>query len=169
MAHGNDGLHQAYSPLQKASHWGLAVLCVLAFPTASAIQQAQVGRVFGLKASEFDLLLSAAHEWIGWLVLLLGALLLGSRFVQGAPALPTGMKRWQRALAYTAHAAIYFGLFALVASGATAMYFNGRFAFVHVQLSRIGIGLIALHLVAVVWHQLIRNDNLLGRLMPTRK
>ena len=79
------------------------------------------------------------------------------------------MRLWQRALAYAAHAAIYFGLLALVASGAVAMYLSGRFAFLHIALAKAGVGLISLHLVAVFWHQTVRRDDLLERLMPARR
>jgi cytochrome b561 len=161
--------NRGYSPLQKASHWGLALLCVAEFPTAGGIQRGHLGHAFGIKPSTIDSLLATAHEWAGWLILVLGALLLFSRVFHGAPKLPHGMRFWQRALAYMGHSTIYLGLFALVASGAAAMYLSGRLAFVHIALSQIGVALISLHLVAVFWHQLVRRDDLLERLMPARR
>ena len=161
-------LNRGYSPLQKASHWGLALLCVAEFPTAGGIRRGHLGHAFGIKPSTIDSLLATAHEWAGWLILVLGALLLFSRVFQGAPKLPHGMRFWQRALAHVGHSAIYLGLFALVASGVAAMYLSGRFAFIHIGLSTIGVALIALHVAAVLWHQLLRRDELLERLMPAR-
>jgi len=160
---------RTYSSLQKASHWGLALLCVLEFPTAAGIQRAHLGHAFGIKASGWDSFMAVGHEWGGWLILILALLLLFGRLFQGAPRLPPGMRFWQRALAHAAHAAIYFGLLALVASGAVAMYLSGRLAFVHIALSKAGVGLISLHLVGVLWHQTIRRDDLLERLMPARR
>lgn len=160
---------ELYSSLQKASHWGLALLCVLEFPTAAGIQRAHLGHAFGIKASAWDSFMAVGHEWGGWLILILTLLLLLGRFFHGAPRLPPGMRFWQRALAHAAHAAIYLGLLALVASGAVAMYLSGRFAFVHIALSQAGVGLILLHLVAVFWHQTIRRDDLLERLMPAKR
>ena len=160
---------RAYSSLQKAIHWGLVLLCVLEFPTAAGIQRAHLGHAFGIKASGWDSFMAVGHEWGGWLILILALLLLFGRLFHGAPRLPPGMRFWQRALAYSAHAAIYIGLLALVASGAAAMYLSGRFAFAHIALSKAGVGLISLHLVAVFWHQTIRRDELLERLMPARR
>ncbi|WP_431192349.1 cytochrome b [Rhodopirellula bahusiensis] len=158
-----------YSTLQMASHWALAVLCVVEFPTAFAIVRAHLGHAFGIKASPFDLFLANIHEWAGWAILLLTVLLLLDRFVRGAPKLPSGMSLWQRTIAHGAHAAIYLCLFALVASGAVAMYLSAKLALFHITLTKVGIGLISLHLAGVVWHQLVRRDGLLKRLMPTRR
>jgi len=160
---------QTYSSFQKASHWMLALLCFFEFPTAVGLQRSHLGHPFGIKASTWDRFLAGSHEWAGWLILILGTFLFVSRFFHGAPPLPSGMRLWQRLLAYTSHAAIYLGLFGLVASGATAMYFSGRFSFVHVTLAKVGIGLISLHVAAVLWHQLFRGDDLLKRLLPSRK
>jgi cytochrome b561 len=168
-AQGLSGHERSHSSLQKGSHWGLALLCLVEFPTAEAIQRGHLGHTFGIRPSTIDSLLATTHEWTGWLILVLVTLLLASRVLEGAPRLPDGMKPWQRLLAYAAHAAIYLGLFALVASGAAAMYFSGRLAFIHIVLSQIGVALIALHVVAALWHQLVRRDDLLERLMPARR
>lgn len=157
---------QEYSLLQKSCHWAIALLCVAEFPTAAGIQRGHLGHVFGIKAPALDLLLAVAHEWSGWLILTLTGVLIISRFVRGAPRLPHGMQLWQRWAAYTSHAAIYLGLLALVASGAGAMYLNGRLAFLHIALAKLGIGLVAIHAAAALWHQLIRRDRLLERMLP---
>lgn len=160
---------RTYSSFQKANHWTLALLCFLEFPTAVGLQRAHLGHAFGIKASSWDRFLAVSHEWAGWLILILGTLLLLSRVFQGAPPLPPGMRLWQRLLAYTSHTAIYLGLIGLVASGATAMYFSGTLSFVHVTLAKVGIGLISLHVAAALWHQLFRGDGLLKRLLPGRR
>jgi cytochrome b561 len=149
-------------------HWAIAVLCVSEFPTAAGIQRSHLGHVFGIKAPPVDLLRAAAHEWSGWLILGLTALLLVSRAIEGAPKLPDDMRRWQRWAAHAAHVAIYLGLVALVASGAAAMYLDGRYAFVHIALTRAGISLIAIHVAAALWHQFVRGDRLLNRMLWTR-
>lgn len=125
-----------------------------------------MGHMFGIKPRVMDLLQAAVHEWSGWLIFVLVAALLVSRILRGAPRLPDGMQLWQRWAAYTSHAAIYLGLLSLVASGAWAMYLNGRFAFAHIALAKIGIGLVAIHAAAALWHQLIRRDGLLERMLP---
>jgi cytochrome b561 len=157
---------QDYSILQKTCHWTIALLCVAEFPTAEGIRRSHMGHVFGIKAPAIDLFRAAAHEWGGWTILVLVLLLLTDRVLRGAPSLPDSMKPWQRWAAYLAHTAIYLGLFALVASGAVAMYFDGRIAFLHIALARIGVGLIAIHVAAALWHQIIRRDGLMERMLP---
>lgn len=155
-----------YSAVQKASHWAIAALCLLEFPTAWSIQKAHLGHAFGIKPPPLDQILALSHEWLGWLILLLGGLLLGSRLIKGAPSLPSGMKSWQRAIACASHSAIYLALPALVGSGFIAMYGNARLAYIHIALTKLGIALIGLHVAAVIWHQFIRRDGLLMRMLP---
>lgn len=155
-----------YSLLQAMAHWAIAFLCVVAFPSAGAIHKAHIGAVFGIRVGPVDRLMASAHEWGGWFVLALTLFLALSRLWEGAPLLPGGMSTWQRWAAHATHGAIYAGLMALVGSGAFAMYADGRLSFVHVALAQLGIGLIALHVAAVGWHQMIRRDGLLWRMLP---
>jgi cytochrome b561 len=157
-------LREAYSALQIVCHWTISVLCVLAFPTAGAIRKLHMGHVFGIRGSTLDQIMARTHEWGGWLVLVLTMLLLFGRLRGKTPPLPTGMSTWQRWAAYGAHFAIYAGLFALVASGATAMYDAGKLGSLHVTLTKLGIGLIGIHAAAVLWHQFVRRDRLLWRM-----
>lgn len=159
----------SYSNVQKAIHWGVAVLCVAEFPTAAGIQKRHLGHVFGIKAPTVDLVRAATHEWAGYLVFGLTVLLLLCRTIEGAPPLPAGMRPWERWAAHVAHAAIYLGLFVLVVSGMAAMYVDGRFVFVHMTLTNLGIGLIAIHVAAALWHQFIRRDHLLDRMLRSSK
>jgi cytochrome b561 len=79
------------------------------------------------------------------------------------------MQLWQRGVAHLVHAAIYLGLLALVASGGAAMYLDGRLAFLHITLANIGVGLIAIHVAAALWHQVLRRDGLIERMLPARR
>jgi cytochrome b561 len=160
---------QYYSTRQKISHWIIVILCVLEFPTAEGIRKSHAGHAFGVKAPLLDQLGAAVHEWGGWLILALVAVLIVSRFVVGAPRLPSGMRSWQRLFAHFVHTAIYLGLVALVASGVVAMYVSGRYAFLHILLAKAGIGLISVHVAAALWHQFIRRDHLLTAMLPSRK
>ncbi len=168
MASGEAENRTQYSAIQKAAHWALAILCVFAFPTAIGIQRAHIGHAFGIEPPLKDYLMAIAHEWTGWLILGLAALLLEARLLQGAPKLPPDMRLWQRLLAHANHVALYFGVFALVVSGFAAMYVSGKFVFLHMALTQLGVALVSLHLLAVLWHHLFRRDNLLERLMPNR-
>lgn len=160
---------QYYSPFQKFSHWTIAVLCVIEFATAEGIRKSHIGHAFGVKAPFWIQLRGAVHEWGGWLVLGLAIALVVSKIRQGTPALPADMPLWQRLSANLAHAAIYLGLVALVASGVAALHISGRYAPLHIGLANWGTALIAIHVAAALWHQYMRKDHVLERMWPKRK
>ena len=155
-----------YSFMQKAAHWVLLGLCISQFPTAYAIQRTHMAGPFGIKPAPLDLFLHKVHAWSGWTILMLAIILLAIRLVRGAPALPHGLSVWQRWFAYTAHASLYGFILALVVTGTGAMYVARGFAPIHITLTKFGIALVLLHVLAVVWHQIIRRDGLLLRMMP---
>lgn len=161
-------LRQSYSLTQILLHWTIVGLCVIEFNSAEAIRRAHMGHVFGIPGTALDQTLAVAHEWGGWLLLFLVLLLIATRIVYGVPTLPSGMRAWQRWLAKGAHSAIYVALVALVASGATALYDGGQFATLHVTLTKVGIALIVIHAFAVMWHQIVRRDQLFWRMWPWR-
>ncbi len=152
--------------MQKAAHWVLFGLCISQFPTAYAIQRTHMGGPFGIKPAPLDLFLHKVHAWSGWTILALAIILLVVRLVRGAPALPRGMSAWQRWLAHAAHAGLYGFIFALAVTGTGAMYVARGFAPIHIALTNFGIALVLLHVLAVIWHQIVRRDSLLLRMMP---
>ena len=160
---------QAYSFGQKFCHWTILVLCVVQFPTAGGIQRTHHVNPFGIKPAPLDLALHKVHAWSGWAILLLAAVLLLLRILRGAPALPQGMNIAERGLARIGHVALYGGTFILVTTGTLAAYFSPHFAPMHVVFTYVGIGLVFLHAAAAFWHQFIRHDNLLSRMLPRRE
>ena len=158
-----------YSPMQKAAHWLIVLLCLSQFPTAWAIQRTHIAHPFGLRPEPLDLFLHKVHAWSGWTILLLAMVLVALRAVRGASELPHGTKIWQRCLALLGHLSLYAGIAVLAVTGTGAMYLSQRFAPVHILLVNLGIALVLLHVAAVVWHQAIRRDGLLWRMMPNRK
>ena len=58
------------------------------------------------------------------------------------------------------------GLLVLVGGGDAAMHVDGRFGFPHAFFTKIGAGLISLHIGTVAWHQFIRRDDILGWMLP---
>jgi cytochrome b561 len=158
-----------YSPMQKAAHWLTVLFCLSQFPTAWAIQRTHVAHRFGFSPDPFDLFLHKIHAWSGWAIFLLAMALVALRAIRGAPELPHGMPIWQRCLARLAHFSLYAGIAVLAATGTGAMYFSQRFVPIHILLVNLGIGLVLLHVIAVIWHQAVRGDGLLWRMMPKRK
>lgn len=157
-----------YSALQKFAHWLLLGLCITQFPTAYAIHRTHEASHRGDVPAAFDMVLHQVHAWSGWTILLLATTLLAARLLRGAPPLPDGMSAWQRRIAHAAHAGLYGLILALAATGTGAMYIWRGFAPVHVALLNAAIVLVTLHVAAVIWHQMIRRDGLLLRMLPQR-
>jgi cytochrome b561 len=155
-----------YSFIQKAAHWSILGLCILQYPTAEAIQRTHAVNPFGLKPAPLDLFLHKVHAWSGWTILLLAVVLLGMRLFRGAPRLPPTMAAWQRRFAYATHFCLHAGILALAVTGTGTMYLSQGFAPLHILLTKIGLGLVALHAAAALWHQFIIRDALLQRMMP---
>ena len=159
----------SYSAVQKTAHWLIVFLCPSQFPTAWAIQRTHIGHPFGLRPAPLDLFLHKVHAWSGWAILLLAMILLALRLFRGTPEHLHGTIAWQRRLAHVTYFFLYAGIIALVVTGTGTMYFSQRFAPVHILLVKFGIALVLLHVAAAVWHQAIRRDGLLWRMLPNRR
>lgn len=159
-------MRDGYTRLGKSAHWVILLLCILQFPTAKAIQRTHMGHPFGIKPSDLDLFLHQVHLYSGWIVGGLAFLLLIQRIRRRAPLLPDGMRRWQRATAHTGHLLLYACLAALVVTGTVTSYFSGSFAAPHRILTKIGMVLVGVHVVAAAWHQFVRRDALMWRMVP---
>ncbi len=159
---------RSYSPLAKAAHWLLLLLCIVQFPTARAIDRTHtVGdHPFGLQPSAWDLFLHQVHAWSGWAIGGLALILFVGRLLRRAPDLPTGMRPWQRRVAEVSHFLLYGCLAGLVVTGTGAMYLWRGFGPIHTVLTQFGIALVAGHVAATLWHQFVRRDGLLLRLLP---
>jgi cytochrome b561 len=158
----------SYSPVQKIAHWLIVALSLSQFPTAWAIQRTHVGHPFGIRPSQVDLFLHKIHAWSGWTILLLAMILVACRVARGVPPLPHETPIWQRRMARAAHSFLYAGIVSLAVTGTGAMYLSQRFAPIHVLLVKLGIALVLLHVAAALWHQAVRRDGLLWRMLPQR-
>jgi cytochrome b561 len=142
-------------------------------------------------ATTFDLF--QFHKSLGFLSFAFLLLRLGMRFAHPMPQKPPTMPRWERNLAGLTHATFYLLLLVAVMSGwllASAaiivipMRFFGlleipalvgpdaaleaKMAFLHYAVSRLLIGLIALHAAAALKHHFIDRDDVLRRMITFR-
>jgi cytochrome b561 len=155
-----------YGGLARAAHWTILLLCIAQFPTSAAIHRTHAANPFGLEPAPVDLFLHQVHAWAGWTAGGLAAVLLAHRLLGRSPALPQGMASWQRKAALAGHLLLYGCLAGLVVTGTMTMYLTRAAAPIHSVLTWIGIALVAAHSVAAVWHEVVRRDGLLGRMLP---
>ena len=73
---------------------------------------------------------------------------------------------WRRRAAQAGHLLLYGCLAGLVVTGTATMYLTQATAPIHRVLTWIGIGLVLVHAVAAVWHEIVLRDGVLLRLFP---
>lgn len=152
-----------YSRAQIRLHWAVAVLIVAQVVLSDGISTAwrEVSR--GVEVSPTFLI--AAHVIGGILVLAFALWRLMLRARRGVPAPIAGQPRAQVLAGEAVHYALY-GLMVLVPLSGMAAWFGGvaAAADAHEVLKTVLIALVALHILAALYHQVVRKDGLLLRM-----
>jgi cytochrome b561 len=171
-----------YHAAAKALHW----LTALAVFGLLGIGLWMTGLPIGLQ----KLQVYNWHKWIGLVVLMLTALRLLWRWRHPPPPLPDAVTHWERALAPVGHWALLILLLAMPASGwlmssaagVSVSWFGvlplpnlvsphpdlfEALRTVHYVLSRCLIVVVALHVVAVLHHDVLRRDGIFRRMWPS--
>jgi cytochrome b561 len=175
------GAERTYHPVAKALHWTVALLVL----GLLAIGLWMVGLPLGLP----KLQAYAWHKWIGLTVLVLTVLRLLWRWRSPPPPLPPTIARWELALAPLAHWTLLALLIAMPvtgwlmssAAGVAVVWFGvlplpdlvprdqqlfAALRTTHHILSRVLMVTIALHLAAVLRHDVLRRDGIFRRMSP---
>jgi cytochrome b561 len=170
-----------YHPVAMALHWitALAVLGMLGLGLWMT----------GLPLGLTKLYAYNWHKWIGVIVLVLTVSRLLWRWRHPPPPLPAAVARWQAVLAPLAHWALLLLLLAMPMSGwlmssaaGVSVFWFGYIPLpdlvprdpalfealrtTHHALSRLLIAVLALHIAAVVHHDLLRRDGVFRRMWP---
>ena len=155
-----------YSLLQKALHWLVVAILVVQLATSSAIERSHTAHHQGVEPDPWDLLLHEVHTYGGLAVFCIVALRILLRIVGGVSADTRDQARLLRIAATANHVLLYGVLLALPVSGVAARYFDFvYYGPIHVALTRLLLVLILLHVVAALWHLLIRRDEVFGRML----
>ena len=155
-----------YGTLAKALHW-LVAIGVFALIWLG-LQQSGMDR--GPERQEIRDL----HGSIAIVVFVLMSIRLVWRFLNEVPAHPTGTPAWQRAAAGIVHWGLYLTVFVQITAGAMTVATGGR-ALDFFGLARPSIGgavavevlivlLLAVHVIAALYHQFIAKDGVLRRM-----
>lgn len=170
-----------YTMTARSLHW-LTALLVLGM-IAVGLWMVQ------LPISLTKLYVYAWHKWIGLTILVLAALRLLWRIFHPAPPLPGTIAGWERRLAPWVHAALLLLLLAMPisgwlmssAGGVSVVWFgvlplpdlvprDGEtftiLRTLHYGLAWTLIGLLALHVTAVLHHDVLRRDGVFRRMSP---
>jgi cytochrome b561 len=153
-----------YAKAQIWLHWAIAVLILGSFLTHEAMKDALRAAIRGEVAGG---LAANAHQALGLTILLLALVRIALRLTHGAPPHPPGMPPLMQRAAQATHLAIYALLLAIPASGMAAWSRLSRdIGDVHETLFGLLAALVALHVAAAVFHQVVLKDGLMRRMMP---
>lgn len=148
-------------------HWLVALLVLVQFAT---------GWVWGFfeRGSEPRFYLFRTHITLGSAILALAVARIGWRLTHPAPPLPEGMSRLQRIAAHAGHGLLYLAILVQPALGLLAISAFGKMLGrwprdAHNLGAKLILAIVILHVAAVVWHQFIRKDGLLARMLPARR
>lgn len=183
-----------YTQVAIALHWVIALAIVLQLVSGlwmtSAIHE-KANQSLAFQTYQW-------HKSLGLCVLMLSLLRLIWRIAHPAPALPAGMKRWQRIAACGTHVLFYIIMIGMPLLGwimvssskfGLPTFIFGLFEWPHLPLANLPnkesisqlstkahetvafglIGLIGLHIGAALQHQFLLRDGLLVRMIPWLK
>ncbi|GGL60332.1 cytochrome b [Wenxinia marina] len=150
-----------YSRAQIALHWTVAILVVATWLLHDRMEEAFDARMDGDGVGALPL-----HAWLGLTVLALTLIRLALRLTRGVPPPPADDPPAMQAAANWTHRLIYLLLIAIPAGGAVAWFGQVEDAGdVHGTIANI-LMIIALgHALVALWHQYVKKDGLLRRMM----
>ena len=153
----------SYDRVSKILHWLVAALVVVQFATGWSWGYFERG-------SEPRFYLFRSHLFSGYAILALAVMRIGWRLKHRSPPMPAGMSRATVIAAKSTHGLLYLAILLQPILGILTISALGRQlgwpGSVHVALSFVIAGIIALHIAAALWHQFVRKDNLLLRMLP---
>lgn len=179
----NNSEHR-FGVMAQLFHWGMLALFVALYLSAEVMQEMPKGddkwALYGL------------HKSLGVTALLLFFLRLGWRMATPPPATAGSDPAWQQRLAGVVHLLLYLAMLVMPVSGYLMSMGHGyavewfglwslpdlvgeseplaeRAKRVHIVASYAFYGLLAAHLAGVFWHQFVKRDNLLARMLPARQ
>ncbi|WP_374602028.1 cytochrome b [Arenimonas sp.] len=176
-----NSLRSRYAPSRRALHWGIALLMVLAYVFI-------LGRENFERGSEARLAMVQAHFWIGIAILALMLPRLLLFFSRPAPAVQPPLPAWQAIPAKGIHLLLYAMLVAQPVLGLLTAWTDGkelllpftqvvvpallapdealahRFEDLHELIGTAFYWVVGLHVVAALYHHVIRRDDTLRRM-----
>jgi cytochrome b561 len=161
-----DGTVAKYSLAQIVLHWTVVLLVFVQYATSGSIARTHEVSLKGLTVDPMDHFLHSVHNRSGMLILALMLLRLGLRYWKGVPPPPPGQPPALERVANIVHVALYACLIMQAVTGIIASYIWWPASAVHRPLFYIFAALAALHVFAAFWHQWVRRDGLLRRMMP---
>lgn len=170
-----------YAPVLRRLHWLMAILIALAY---LAMEQ----RGLFARGTPARFAMVQSHYWIGLAIFVLAWWRIVQRRRLGAPAITPALPRLQSALGTITHLALYAFFIVMPILGISAAWLDGKSVFIpftqlaippllaeseqwahtiedlHGQIGEIFYWVIGLHIVAALFHHVVRRDDTLRRM-----
>jgi cytochrome b561 len=170
-----------YAPVLRRLHWLMAVLIALGY---LAIEQ----RGFFERGSTARYAMVQSHYWIGLTVFVLAWWRIAQRRRFGAPAITPALPGWQAGIGTLMHVLLYVFFIAMPIMGLATAWLDGKSVFLpfteialpallapdellaktmedlHGQVGEIFYWIIGFHVVAAIYHHVVRRDDTLRRM-----
>ena len=153
-----------YSIYQIGLHWLIAALVIAQLFIGESMSAVVEAAEEGEPVSALDARLADLHYYFGIAVLVLVAVRLTLRLMNGAPP-PPDMSGPLELAGKVSHWLFYALLVLVPVTGLLGYYFGDPFGEIHAWSKPVFIGLIALHVAAALYHQFWRKDGLLTRML----
>lgn len=170
-----------FGPLAKTFHWLTLLLLIGSFSIALSMT--------AMPLSPRKLELYSWHKWVGVTIFLLTVLRLGWRLAAGVPPPPATSPPWQRRLASLSHGAlyailivmpltgwimssalnlplVYLGLIHVPSPFGVDRALGEALKTVHFSLAVTLLALVAVHILAALYHHIVLHDDVLRRMLP---
>jgi len=188
-----------YSAPARFLHWSVAALVIAALPLGFIIADRYETNVpDGPGKAQFEAtteLLSSSHKLIGLIILALMVLRLGYRLINGAPRPEPTLAGWEKGLSHAVHWALYLLLIVVPIGGYLGISYGDYLTIFGVKIPGLialhdgdnhdkisemifkyhGIGatvimwLAGFHIVAALYHRLVKKDAVVARMAPGRQ
>lgn len=181
-----------WGKIAKVLHWTIAAIILVQVPLGFVMADAHGQSMKDPSILPYVLKLAMVHNTLGFIVLILAAFRLGWRVSQPTPDLPAALETYQRWLARATHIFLYVLLFAFPLSGWAALSALGEFPIfffgwdsvwpivekvglrdqygfiffrdIHHLCWQVGGAILGLHILAALWHHLVKKDGTLRRM-----
>jgi cytochrome b561 len=185
---------KSWGLISRSFHWLTVLLILIQIPLGFYMVEAyEIYKVDYVDDTDF-MRASLLHNTLGFILLFVVVARLGWRVTQLTPDLPDALLNYQRLLAKLTHVIFYGLLLIYPLSGWAALsayqfdfpiFFFGWdsvpgivpsvkegaqfdyefFADIHKTCWKFGAALLSLHVAAAIWHQYVRQDGLLNRMI----
>ncbi|HEY6640537.1 cytochrome b [Povalibacter sp.] len=180
--------------LAKSFHWVTALMIAVIVPVGYVMTSTYELQVTNQQMLAVNIALSKIHHTLGLLILIPVVLRLGWRLKQTTPDDPPGLVAYQRVLAKLNHVFLYVLLLLVPLSGWAALSVFGElpiyffwmegvpgilpklplghtfgysfFGRMHAYAIYVGGVVLALHIIAALWHHAVKKDSVLRRMWP---